>query len=168
MNRLCDSSDTKLLFRYIQATHHRSQVLQTPRGLLKMQSKLNSFIKVAAPNPIQIKRVSDINADWAKSQSQAMQAHYNDLLGTAKTTIKDRTFTQESFNQAWNGALKWAKQSLGDKLAQNTIDTCRGVCRHSAMLGAPQNHQQPQPSTSASTAPPLPHPPYQPMSSGQW
>ena len=103
MNRLCDSSDTKLLFRYIQATHHRSQVLQTPRGLLKMQSKLNSFIKVAAPNPIQIKRVSDINADWAKSQSQAMQAHYNDLLGTAKTTIKDRTFTQESFNQAWNG-----------------------------------------------------------------
>lgn len=155
MNRLCDSSDTKLLFRYIQATHHRSQVLQTPRGLLKMQSKLNSFIKVAAPNPIQIKRVSDINADWAKSQSQAMQAHYNDLLGTAKTTIKDRTFTQESFNQAWNGALKWAKQSLGDKLAQNTIDTCRGVCRHSAMLGAPQNHQQPQPSTSASTAPPI-------------
>ena len=139
-------SDTKLLFRYVQAVHHKGQVMQTPKGLIKMQAKLDSFIKVAAPNPKQTKRVSVINSEWTQNQTSAMQAHYNELLNTVQTNIRDRSFTEESFEQAWNGALKWTKQALGDKIAQRTIDTARVACRNAAMQGAPT---KPKDSTSA-------------------
>ena len=139
-------SDTKLLFRYVQAVHHKGQVMQTPKGLIKMQAKLDSFIKVAAPNPKQAKRVRVINSEWTQNQTSAMQAHYNELLNTVQTNIRDRSFTEESFEEAWNGALRWTKQSLGDKIAQRTIDTARVVCRNAAMQGAPT---KPKDSTSA-------------------
>ena len=55
---LTDLSDTKLLFRYIQAAHHKGPVSTTPKGLLKMKPKLDGWVKLAAPNPKSTKRVS--------------------------------------------------------------------------------------------------------------
>ena len=168
-------SDVKILFRYIQAAHHRGHVSQTPKGLLKMQSKLDSFIKVAAPCPKTSSRVRDINASWAKDQATAMQAHYIDLMSAVKTNILSRQFTADSFEKAWLGAVKWARSSLGRKLAPGTLEAARASCRADALakpatlVGPPapkQTLKEPSVPSHAVTSKQTSHEPVQ--STGEW
>ena len=146
---LKDLSDTKIVFRYIQSAHHKGHVAQTPKGLLKMQAKLDSFIKVAAPCPSSISRMKEINASWARDQAKAMQAHYQGLITSVSSNIADRDFSTESFEKAWSGALKWARSSFGRKLTAQTVDASKGACR-AAALAKPATAR---PSASAQTLP---------------
>ena len=130
---LTDLSDTKLLFRYIQAAHHKGHVSTTPKGLLKMKAKLDGWVKLAAPNPKSTKRVSEINDSWAQNLARAMRTHYEELMNDARVNIEGRQFTQESFDHAWTGAQKWGRASLGKKLAIGTIESARDSCRSAAL-----------------------------------
>lgn len=129
---LRDLSDTKLLFRCLQAVHHRGQLQNTPHGLLRMQSKLDSFIKVACPHPSFTNKMKELNASWAKFQTTAMQAHYAQLQTASTDEVKRRQITSDSFEKAWSGALKWAHNSLGRKLAPQTTEAVRNLCCQSA------------------------------------
>ena len=169
MDSLKDLSDTKLLFRFIQAVHHGNHVAQTPKALLKMQSKLDSFVKVACPTSQIDESTKGINASWVKQTTEAMQAHYSTLRNSVKSIIADRKFTPESFDNAWAGALRWARSSLHRKLSPHTIDTCRGICRSTALFtnNQPQAAQCPlEPSAPANPPPPTNPSPSQP--NGDW
>lgn len=102
-----------------------------------MQSKLNSFIKIAAPNPKAIEIMEGINREWAAKQTTAMQAHYSELLTSVQSILEGRDLPPGNFESTWSGALKWAKRSLGKKLSQDTIDAARAVCRDAALSPAP-------------------------------
>ena len=134
MNALQALSDTKLFFRYIQAVHHGGLVRSTPRGLLKMQSKLSNSVKLAAPTPKSTDKIGQAFAKCTQEVTTAMQAHYSELQTVAKSTIQGRQFSDQSFNMAWDGALKWARRSLGRKLSHNTLDTARAHCHSAAFL----------------------------------
>ena len=132
MLSLKDASDIKLLFRYVQATHHGGKLFSIPQGLLRMQSKLDSFIKVACPSPQFTGKSCKLNSSWATFQTTAMQAHYNQLKSIATDEIRNRPFSSESFDTAWSGALKWAKKSLGRKRSADGAEGIKTLCRQAA------------------------------------
>lgn len=144
MEALKALSDTKVVFRLIQAVHHGGLVRSTPKGLLKMQSKLSSFVKLAAPTTKSSTKIGQAVSRCTQEVTTAMQAHYGDLRTAALDTLKSRQFSQESFEQAWEGALKWAKRSLGRKLSHKTVDTSRSVCRTAAFARPVANQISPQ------------------------
>ena len=133
MLSLKDISDTKILFRYIQAAHHQGQVKQTPKALTQMQSKLDSFLKVAKPIPTTTEALKANNASWVKNQVKVMQDHYLKMLSDVRIEIDRRSFSNESFEKAWLGATKWAVSSLGHRLDRNMLEATRATCHASAM-----------------------------------
>lgn len=133
MLSLKDISDTKILFRYIQAAHHQGQVKHTPKALTQMQSKLDSFLKVAKPTPTTTEALKANNASWVKNQVKVMQDHYLKMLSEVRVEIDRRSFSNESFEKAWLGATKWAVSSLGHRLDRNMLEATRATCHASAM-----------------------------------
>ena len=123
-------STTKVMFRYIQAAHHRDCLKSVPKGISQIHNKLKGSIRPALPNQAILRITGAISAQWTTSTVSALQDHYGRVMKMASSTLASRpTVAPQEFEETWKAASKWALKALGKKLAQHTLDTSKGVCR---------------------------------------
>lgn len=136
MDDLATLSETKLIFRCLQAAHHYLNFLRTPKAFLRQQSKMLRFIRPSQMDEDLRVVLSLNNRSWSDQQITALRAHYERSFHKALAVLASRQkLPRSEFDSAFSTATKWAARSLGEKLQQGTVNHVQRLTRQALQEG---------------------------------
>lgn len=135
MANLVTASDTKVLFRCIQFSHHYLNFTVTPRAFRRQEERRFRFIKVDLDEDLRagVKNnhsgSSDVDVNFIRTQ-------YERSFHRALAVLASRPkLTPEAFQNAFDTAVRWATKALGKRLRRESVNYVHRMASDCILVG---------------------------------
>lgn len=131
----------RLVHKLIKGLHHLNNLhTDEPAAIRKLREHLATFIKPAVPCEMTAKLIENNAADWAHTTKVILTDHYEALLAQIQVDLVGHTF--EQFDGPFEVATKWARQNLGCRLLNKTIDEAKNFIREQLRSSQPRRWEE--------------------------
>lgn len=121
-------SNVRLLNKLIKAVHHLDNITRgEPPAIQRLKEHLATVIKPAIPCDVTLSQIRGNALNWAYTTQLILEDHYKSLLLQVKVDL--RTHSLSEMEAPFEIAAKWARQSLGRRLNQSTLDHAHQTMR---------------------------------------